>query len=238
MNRVLKNPITQLYGVTAIIDYSGFQYRSLFAYSPRLLHILVDTLQNTLPLRVKACHVINLPFVLSSVVNIVYSLISKKLKSRVFIHPSNDKWKSLHESFSLDILPEQFGGYVKQSDMIDLLSNVEDMEEEFLQHLNFGFYKTKQQREMKRLNPPIKDTRNPQVFSKIAFGKICKQRTDSRSIMNTQLRRFDFSDYLLDDELLESIRTQQNETPKTRLECLKSFRDKLSGKNHSPKSHH
>ncbi|GFY76246.1 alpha-tocopherol transfer protein-like protein, partial [Trichonephila inaurata madagascariensis] len=46
--------------------------------------------------------------------------------------------------------------------------------------------------------------------------------------MNTQLRRFDFSDYLLDDELLESIRKQQNETPKTRLECLKSFRDKLS----------
>ncbi|GFU65416.1 CRAL-TRIO domain-containing protein [Trichonephila clavipes] len=47
--------------------------------------------------------------------------------------------------------------------------------------------------------------------------------------MNTQLRRFDFSDYQLDDELLESIRKQQNETPKTRLECLKSFRDRLSG---------
>ncbi|GFQ74756.1 alpha-tocopherol transfer protein-like [Trichonephila clavata] len=119
MNSILRNPITQLYGVTAIIDYSGFQYRSLFAYSPRLLHILVDTLQ-------------------------------------VFIHPSNDKWKSLHDSFDLDILPEEFGGYVKQSDMIDLLADVEDMEEELLEHLNFGFLKTKQQREMKRLNPPIK----------------------------------------------------------------------------------
>ncbi|KAF8778032.1 Alpha-tocopherol transfer protein like [Argiope bruennichi] len=155
VNSFINNPLTQLYGITAIFDYTGFRYSSIFHYTPGIVRLLVNTLQNSLPLPIKACHVVNLPPILTSVANIVFGLLSKKIKSRITFHPSNDGYKSLHAVLNPELIPEEFGGNIKQSKMIDLSEKIEELELQLMDRFKFGYVKSQERREAFRLNPPI-----------------------------------------------------------------------------------
>ncbi|CAL1268620.1 unnamed protein product [Larinioides sclopetarius] len=155
VNSFINNPLTQLYGITAIFDYAGFRYSSIFHYTPGIVRLLVNTLQNSLPLPVKACHIVNLPPFFSSVANIAFSLLSKKIRSRITFHPSNDDWKSLHAVMNPELLPEEFGGNMEQSKMIDLSEKIDELELQLMERFKFGYIKSQQRREVFRLNPPI-----------------------------------------------------------------------------------
>ncbi|GIY14693.1 alpha-tocopherol transfer protein-like [Caerostris darwini] len=159
INSLIKNPLNQLYGITAIFDYGGFQYNAMLSYTPRMIHLLVNTLQNSLPLPVKACHIVNLPPLLSSVISIAFALLSKKIKNRIFIHPSNDGWQSLHKSLPPELLPEEYGGTLKESGLVDLSDHLDDLERELCERFKFGYLKSETQRELLRLNPPINGTK-------------------------------------------------------------------------------
>ncbi|GIY77602.1 alpha-tocopherol transfer protein-like [Caerostris extrusa] len=159
INSLIKNPLNQLYGITAIFDYGGFQYNAMLSYTPRMIHLLVNTLQNSLPLPVKACHIVNLPPLLSSVISIAFALLSKKIKNRIFIHPSNDGWQSLHKS-PPRVAARGIRGTLKESGLVDLSDHLDDLERELCERFKFGYLKSETQRELLRLNPPINGSKS------------------------------------------------------------------------------
>ncbi|GBN08424.1 hypothetical protein AVEN_127489-1 [Araneus ventricosus] len=72
-----------------------------------------------------------------------YPFVPKKMQDRVFIHPNNDNWLSLHNLVPADILPEEYGGKLEHGKLINCLQNIEELEERFRKTLEFGPIKTK-----------------------------------------------------------------------------------------------
>ncbi|GBN35690.1 hypothetical protein AVEN_82309-1 [Araneus ventricosus] len=101
-------------------------------------------------MRIKEIHVVNIHAVFRIICNIFYFVLPKELRSCVFFHP-NDGWKSLHEFIPPAILPQEYGGHLKQSSMINLLEDVEKLEKQFGELFRFGYVKTQNFRQSLRL---------------------------------------------------------------------------------------
>ncbi|CAL1283529.1 unnamed protein product [Larinioides sclopetarius] len=141
-NKQLENPVNQICGVTLICDYEGFNFRSLLTYTPGWIRCFMDSLL-TVPCRLKAIHIINAPSIFSAVYKMTYPFLPKKMQDRVFVHPNNDNWRSLHSFVPADILPEEYGGKLKHKRLINCLENLETLDERFCKTLKFGSVKTK-----------------------------------------------------------------------------------------------
>lgn len=62
---------------------------------------------------------------------------------QLHVHPNNDNWESLHKSLSPELLPEEYGGKVIRSDLVDLVTEVISSEDYFKDQLKYGFDKMK-----------------------------------------------------------------------------------------------
>ncbi|GBN00096.1 Clavesin-1 [Araneus ventricosus] len=113
----MENTVNQMCGLNLIIDYTGFNFRGLREHTPWKLKWFMDATLNTLPIRFKGFHVVNAPSLFSSLYNIGCPFLPKKIRERVFVHP-NDGWKSLHFQIPADVLPEKYGGKLKDSSML------------------------------------------------------------------------------------------------------------------------
>ncbi|GIY10303.1 clavesin-2 [Caerostris extrusa] len=145
----MRNPLNALCGVTFIVDYKGFGMRTLFEHTPGRVKIFVESLLGS-PLRFKGFHIVNHPPVFSVIFNMAYPLLPKKIRDRLFLHP-NDNWKSLHSQVPADILPEQYGGKLKQSSMINALEDIPELDKHYLKQMQFGSLKNRHLRQSMRV---------------------------------------------------------------------------------------
>ncbi|GFY41932.1 clavesin-2 [Trichonephila inaurata madagascariensis] len=87
IDHILKNPLTQMCGVSFVIDWSGFKLSSFLAFRPVTIFKLFNHTLNSIPLRIKEIHI--------------------DLREKISFHP-NDDWKSLHGFISPQILSEEY----------------------------------------------------------------------------------------------------------------------------------
>ncbi|CAL1268610.1 unnamed protein product [Larinioides sclopetarius] len=153
---LLNNPITQMCGITSIFDFNDFKFSSLLAVNPKTAFDYMYTVQKAFPLRIKAFHMVNTPFIFRAFYKLFYPAMSQKLRSRVHVHPNDDNWKSLHNCISPEILPEDLGGHLPKSSLIDLLQNVESLSNDMLEQSRFGYKKTKHVRMSMKIIVPGK----------------------------------------------------------------------------------
>ncbi|CAL1268616.1 unnamed protein product [Larinioides sclopetarius] len=116
---ILKNPITQMCGITIIFDFADFKYSSLLAVNPKIAFDYMYYMQ-------------------------------------IYVYPNNDNWKSLHSCIPPEILPEDLGGHLPKSRLIDLLDDVEKLEKETLEQFQFGYKITKHVRMSMKIIEPDK----------------------------------------------------------------------------------
>ncbi|XP_055954034.1 alpha-tocopherol transfer protein-like isoform X2 [Argiope bruennichi] len=150
INSLLMNPLTQMSGISLIFDWSGFHMSSFLAFKPVSVIRLMNHMLKSLPVRIKEIHVVNIHAIFRVVCNFFYFVLPKELRSCVFFHP-NDDWKSLHQFIPPEILPEEYGGHLKQSSMINLLEDVKKLEMQFGELFTFGYVKTKNIRQSLKL---------------------------------------------------------------------------------------
>ncbi|CAL1268615.1 unnamed protein product [Larinioides sclopetarius] len=153
---ILKNPITQMCGITIIFDFADFKYSSLLAVNPKIAFDYMYYMQKAFPLRIKAFHVINASSVFWAFYKLFCLVMSKKLRRRIYVYPNNDNWKSLHSCIPPEILPEDLGGHLPKSRLIDLLDDVEKLEKETLEQFQFGYKITKHVRMSMKIIEPDK----------------------------------------------------------------------------------
>ncbi|GIY48466.1 clavesin-2 [Caerostris extrusa] len=151
MNKLVDNPINQIYGATLLIDYTGFNIHSILATTPGNALLFVETLLSMFPIRNKECHIVNAPSIFTSFFKIFYPLLPKKIQNRIFVHPNNDNWKSLHAHIPAEILPEEYGGELRHESLLRALENFEELDEQFLEKFAYGHKNTQHRRKNLRV---------------------------------------------------------------------------------------
>ncbi|XP_011879322.1 PREDICTED: rhophilin-2 [Vollenhovia emeryi] len=106
----------QVCGYTYLNDESGLTMNHFSTWSFTDIRNLIRCVQNSAPARHKETHLINIPNAVAKILEFGISLLSDKLKSRIWIHRNIEELK---EAVDPKILPKEYGGEVPLSEMID-----------------------------------------------------------------------------------------------------------------------
>uniref|UniRef100_A0A0A9YIW8 Alpha-tocopherol transfer protein-like n=1 Tax=Lygus hesperus TaxID=30085 RepID=A0A0A9YIW8_LYGHE len=104
----LLEPHTQICGATIVIDMIGLPMSHVWQFSPGFAKMLLDWVQEVVPCRVKAVHIVNQPYIFNMVFNIFKPFIGEKLRNRIFFHGTDHA--SLCAHIEPKFLPTQYGG--------------------------------------------------------------------------------------------------------------------------------
>ncbi|KFM57149.1 Alpha-tocopherol transfer protein-like protein, partial [Stegodyphus mimosarum] len=138
LEKEMTNPITQVCGQITLADMKGFSWSHIFQVTIHDIKCFVNTVQDGMPIRHKAMHVINNPSIFGIIFGILKPLLSKKLKSRIHLH--GDNLNSLHQFIPPDILPEEFGGTQGTFGNEDFYQRLLASEEEFKERQKYGYH--------------------------------------------------------------------------------------------------
>lgn len=106
---MLEDPNLQVVGTVVIIDLIDLTiYKQARLVSPSLAWHLTNIIQDKIPLRVKAIHVVNQPFYFNAIYAVFRPFLKKKLRKRIFLHGKD--FESLHKHIDPANLPVEWGG--------------------------------------------------------------------------------------------------------------------------------
>lgn len=89
---------------------NGLSMQQAWQFTPQFAKRIVDWLQDAIPLRVKAIHIINQPKIFNVVFALFKPFLREKLKNRIHFHATDRV--SLHKHMSPDFLPPVYGGTI------------------------------------------------------------------------------------------------------------------------------
>ncbi|CAB3231192.1 unnamed protein product [Arctia plantaginis] len=103
---VVEDDVASVLGIKLIIDYEGATMNHLAQATP-LLKKMTAVAQDSMPLRLKGSHHINLPSGIEKIFTLVSGFLNEKAKQRLKIHKS---YEELKEHFPTEIIPKDYGG--------------------------------------------------------------------------------------------------------------------------------
>ncbi|KAG8188110.1 hypothetical protein JTE90_029038 [Oedothorax gibbosus] len=133
----IQNPVTQICGIITIADMKDFSWSHLLSIPISDVKCFVSTLQDCLPVRDRAIHIIHHSSIFSILFSLIKPLLSEKVKSRIYFH--GDDVNSLHKHLPPEILPEDLGGQLNNTAnerFYDSLLNSEDV---FVARNSYGY---------------------------------------------------------------------------------------------------
>lgn len=108
LEAAMLEPETQICGAIVIFDMDGLSLQQTWQFTPPFAKRIVDWLQDSVPLRVKAIHIVNQPKIFNVVFALFKPFLREKLRSRIFFHGTDRE--SLHKHISPKCLPPTYGG--------------------------------------------------------------------------------------------------------------------------------
>jgi len=109
-------PCVSKEGIVIILDLKKVGYKQISQVTPSVLYMGVRLFVDSIPVKYKAMHVINLNVFMLALFTTFKLLLPKKLRDRVHTHGSVD---SVHETITPTILPEMYGGPYSEADAYD-----------------------------------------------------------------------------------------------------------------------
>ncbi|XP_035225587.1 alpha-tocopherol transfer protein-like [Stegodyphus dumicola] len=137
LEKEIKNPVTQVCGMVVLIDLKGFSWSHMSQITLKSLKCFIDTVQDGLPVRHKAMHIINNPSIFGTIFNTVKPFLSEKIKKRVYFY--GDGLSSLHQFLPPEMLPEEFGGTQGPFGNERFYQSLLDSEEEYKKCQQYGY---------------------------------------------------------------------------------------------------
>ncbi|CAG9784217.1 unnamed protein product [Diatraea saccharalis] len=120
LEAALEEPRTQISGVVTILDMRGLSFAQIMQFTPSFAKMMVDWIQDCVPIRLKAVHVINQPYLFNMLFAIFKPFLREKLRSRIHFHGSNKTALLAHIDESA--LRKRHGGILPEPDVpADLL---------------------------------------------------------------------------------------------------------------------
>lgn len=119
--------ITQINGIIMVIDLDGFGWGHLRKFGPAMARKFIHTLENCLPIRLKAVLLINESTFASLLFAIMKPFMSEEFHSKIRFLGSS--WKTiLHRQIRPEILPREFGGTLPEMDSSQLYDELYEFE--------------------------------------------------------------------------------------------------------------
>ncbi|XP_037958509.1 alpha-tocopherol transfer protein-like isoform X2 [Teleopsis dalmanni] len=111
LEAAMLEPETQISGAVVIFDMDGLSLQQTWQFTPPFAKRIVDWLQDSVPLRIKAIHIINQPKIFNVVFALFKPFLREKLRSRIIFHGTDRD--SLHKHISAKCLPAIYGGVLE-----------------------------------------------------------------------------------------------------------------------------
>lgn len=108
LEAAMLEPETQVHGAIVIFDMDGLSLQQTWQFTPQFAKRIVDWLQDCMPLRIKAIHIVNQPKIFNVVFALFKPFLREKLRNRIIFHGTDRK--SLHSHISPQNLPPVYGG--------------------------------------------------------------------------------------------------------------------------------
>lgn len=106
-------PETQVHGAVVIFDMDGLSLQQTWQFTPQFAKRIVDWLQDAVPLRIKAIHIVNQPKIFQVVFALFKPFLREKLRNRIYFHGTDRQ--SLHNHMSPKCLPANYGGTLSEA---------------------------------------------------------------------------------------------------------------------------
>ncbi|KAL1482204.1 hypothetical protein MTO96_033959 [Rhipicephalus appendiculatus] len=135
MEHLAADPAAQVVGVALLLDYAGFTADKVLSLRPGLLRRAVEYVQDCMPMRMKAAHIVRQHYAFDMLFAIIRPFIKAKLAERVHLHGAN--FEKLHEHISPVNLPAQYGGQGPPLDHDEFWKQVDDEEGDFIGRQSF-----------------------------------------------------------------------------------------------------
>ncbi|XP_070499190.1 alpha-tocopherol transfer protein-like isoform X2 [Chironomus tepperi] len=111
LEAAMLEPETQVNGAVVIFDMDGLSLHQAWQFTPPFAKRIVDWLQDSVPLRIKAIHVINQPKVFNMVFALFKPFLREKLRNRIVFHGTDRD--SLHSYIAPKCLPKEYDGTIE-----------------------------------------------------------------------------------------------------------------------------
>lgn len=141
LEAAMLEPETQICGSVVIFDMDGLSLQQTWQFTPPFAKRIVDWLQDSIPMRIKAIHIVNQPKIFNVVFALFKPFLREKLRGRIIFHGTDRE--SLHKYMSPKCLPPCYGG-VLEGDRLNgdqwyqLLSKIEP---EYVAINSYGYKK-------------------------------------------------------------------------------------------------
>ncbi|XP_074039643.1 alpha-tocopherol transfer protein-like isoform X2 [Leptinotarsa decemlineata] len=144
LEAAMLEPETQVCGAVVFLDMEGLSLSQTTKFTPSFAMKLLEWLQDSVPLRVKAIHIVNQPYVFKIVFALFKPFLREKLRSRLYFHGTDRK--SLHQHVSPKCLPENYGGTLDlpRIDGKQWLELLEKCDKEYVAINSFGYNKKRE----------------------------------------------------------------------------------------------
>ncbi|BFZ11131.1 hypothetical protein BsWGS_14170 [Bradybaena similaris] len=137
ISKLMEDEENQVYGVTLLVDYSGFTLSHFARTSPSFARRLCKLWQDVFPARLKAVHIVNEPASFSNIFALFKPFLKQKLLDRIFFH--GEKYCGLHENIDPDLLPKAYGGNAPDVTATTWSDVILKCDKQFEEDFKFGF---------------------------------------------------------------------------------------------------
>ncbi|XP_067007614.1 alpha-tocopherol transfer protein-like isoform X2 [Anabrus simplex] len=134
-------PRTQISGAVILWDFDGLSMEHALHLSASFAKMLLHWVQDCIPIRLKALHIINQSLVFKMVFSIFKPFIGSKLRNRLYFH-GRDR-ESLMKHVDSKYLPTKYGGTMELEELPgeDVYNFFCNFEEQFEEYETFGYNK-------------------------------------------------------------------------------------------------
>ncbi|CAF4758860.1 unnamed protein product [Pieris macdunnoughi] len=104
---VMEDDAASIVGTIIVVDYEGCTMSHLTLVNPSILRKLVAVSQDSLPLRLKGSHHLNVPSGVEVIFKLISGFLNNKAKERLKIHKT---YEELHGVLPKEVIPVEYGG--------------------------------------------------------------------------------------------------------------------------------
>lgn len=108
LERTLHDPQNQANGYVIVVDWTEFTFKQSCSLQAKVLKLMIDGLQDCMPVRFKSIHFIGQPWYVETALAVIKPYLRAKTRERIVLHGNN--LSTLHDALPLDILPAELGG--------------------------------------------------------------------------------------------------------------------------------
>ncbi|KAJ0181737.1 hypothetical protein K1T71_002459 [Dendrolimus kikuchii] len=141
---IIEDDVATVLGTKIMVDYENVTMNHFMQGTPSMLKKMIAVCQDSMPLRLKGSHHINLPSGIEKIFTLISGLLNEKAKERLKIYKQHEE---LFQEIPKEIIPQEYGGAGGRiSEIIDYwAAKITEYEDWMLQEVQLGTDESKRQ---------------------------------------------------------------------------------------------